>query len=247
MQWKQFGSGFLGGLATKTLLAKLLNRAGDAVRGVYKTIVDATKEAFNAKVKDGSFEMSKQLTDDFKVYGSKYAINKWLKKYAPQHAYKGMLLQGHLYMFDYPDPLTKDKLAFYDLSPCVLSFGMYFAKTGNIVEYAVNLHMLPIKVRQDFMTDIFDLFKAKYKSTMYSNSPRPINQFNWQVLKTFVDKYHIEFAVRSYLPERRKNTIIFDYEDWGKAIMIPSKGYVGTNDKELAAMYKLHIRNLTIK
>jgi hypothetical protein len=80
---------------------------------------------------------------------------------------------------------------------------------------------------------------------MYSEEARAINEFNWEVLKSFVDKYHIEFAVRSYIPGRRKNTVYFDYADWPKAILIPSKGYVGTDERALERLYRMHLRKVT--
>lgn len=246
MNLKSFGAGFLAGLAGGTLLRKLLVAAGKGVRGLYQVILDETKQLFNDDVVSGTFDMRKTIESDFQKFRSPSSIRTWLRTYVKKHRYHGIMLQGQLYMYDY-DPLHKDTLEYYDTSPLVLSFGLYYAKTGNLIEYGVNLHMLPIQIRKEFMTDVFNLFKKQYRGQMYSNKPRSINEFSWETLQTFVNKYGIDFAVRSYIVERRKNTIIFDYSDWGKAVMVPSKGYVGTDDKTLIRLYKHYMLQRKLK
>lgn len=241
MNWANFGAGFLAGLSGKTLLDKLFSLAGRALKGIFKTIIDATKRQFNEDVKSGKFDMRQTIDKDTKTYSRPEELKRWLKGYAKKHAYKGLLIQGHMYYFDYDDPLTKDKLEFYDTSPLILSFGIYYAKTGNIVEYGINLHMLPKNVREAFMIDIFNTYKSLYKSEMYSDKPRSINELDWQSLQKFVDKYGIDFAVRSYIPERRARTIIIDYQDWGKGLCLPSKAFVGITDAQLMKLYKQHL------
>lgn len=241
MNWLDFGAGFSLGLLGKSLLKKLFGSLGSAVKGVYKTMIDATKTTFNRSLAEGKFDMHTVLQADFKKYSNKVTLTTWLRSYVKKHSYRGIMVQGHLYYFVYDDPLTKDKLEFYDTSPVVLSFGLYLANTGNLVEYAVNLHYLPQEVREAFMTDIFNLFKKQYKGEMYTSKPRSINEFTWQQLQTFVDKYGIDFAVRSYIPERRKATMVFDYEDWGKACCIQSKQFIGITDRDLKKLYKQHL------
>lgn len=242
------GAGFLLGLAGGTLVNRLLSKLGRGIKGFFKAIVDATREEFNRQVQSGEFDFKQNFDDTYKEYGNKTdKIRKWLQKYLPDHRYNGILLQGQLYLFRYEDPKYKEELEYYDPSPLVLAFGTYMAETGNLVEYGVNLHFLPLKIRKEFMNDIFTLFKNQYKDEMYSDKPRAVNEFTWETLQPYVDKYHIDFAVRSYITTLRTQTITFDYKDWPMATLIPSRGFLrdgGRNsiaEKQIEAFYMKHV------
>jgi hypothetical protein len=247
MNWLDFGAGFLVGWSGRSLISKLLSLAsvfGRQVKGVYKVILDATKRAFNSDVQRRDFNFKDMIQEDAKKYKNPVTLRTWLKKYMLEQKYRGLLIQGHVFAFAYEDPLTKDKLEYYDTTPLVLSFGIYFANTGNMIEYGINLHYLPRDVRVEFLTDIFNEFKRRYKGQMYSDKPRAINELTWQELKKYITKYGIDFAVRSYIPERRRHTIIVRYEDWGKIINMPSSKFVGTNDRQIERFYKQHLTQL---
>lgn len=238
MNWTSFGSGFAAGLVGGKLLKTIFNGITNAVQGVYRTIVDATRSLFNDSVRDGTFSMPTKIKEDVDEYkGNSKKLRDWFLKYAKTHRYRGIMIQGHLFYMHNYDPLNKHKLPFYDAKPLVLCFGVYLAGTGNLVQYGINLHMLPQQIRVKFLVDVFELFKQKYKGEMYSNKPRKINEFSWETLQTFVNKYHIDFAVRSYIVERMTDVIVFDYPDWGKAVAL-SGAYIGANERELIRMYK---------
>jgi hypothetical protein len=246
--WASAGAGFLLGLFGGNLVNKLLSKLGQGIKGFYRAIVDETRKEFNEQVQSGKFDFDKNYEEIRKDYEDKpQKIKQWLIKYMPSHMYGGLMLQGQLYLFNYDDPKYKEQLEYYDPSPLVLAFGTYMAETGNLVEYGVNLHFLPLKVRKAFMKDIFDLFRNEYKDEMYSNKPRAINAFTWETLQPYVEKYSINFAVRSYITTLRTNTITFDYKDWPIATLIPSKGFLrdgGRNsiaEKQIEAFYMKHV------
>lgn len=242
-----FGAGFLVGLAGRSLLSKLFKTVGSAVKGIYHVVMDATRRQFNSDVQRSDFNFRNTIEEDSRKYKNAVTLRTWFKKYAKEHRYRGLLIQGHLYCFTYDDPVTKDKLEYYDTTPLVLSFGVYYAETGNIVERGINLHFLPMDVRKALLLDIFNAFKDRYKGKMYSSKPRSINELDWEFLKQYIVKYGIDFAVRSYISDRRRNTIIFGYEDWGKAICIPSSKFVGIDDRALQRRYKAHLVDLKRK
>lgn len=246
MTLRDLGNGILGAI-TSTKIGKTLSELGQQVAGVYKVLIDATRSKFNELLKLGGFDIGKSIDGDAARYSNPITQKLWIRRYMQKHSYHGMLIQGQLYYFTYDDPLTKDRLAFYDTTPLVLSFGLNLAGTGNFVEYAINLHMLPMQIRKALLIDIFNLFSKQYKGQMYSTEKRSINEFSWETLQQFVDKYAISFAVRSYIPERRKQTIMFDYEDWGKAVSLPSARFVGITDEQLMRLYKQHVADTKYK
>lgn len=242
MDWKSLGSGILAGGYGRQLFTDLFKNIGGKLTGLYKTIVDATRKAFNAEVNKTDFDFKQRIISDAREMSNVIKLKKWYSEYAKNHRYQGILIQGWLTYFHYDTPLTGPNLLFWDKRPLVLSFGVYLAQTGNLVEYGINLHYLPRSVREAFLADIFDMFKAKYKGQMFSQEARPINEFDWKFLQTFVQKYGLEFAVHSYIPQLRKQTVVFDYQDWGKALAL-SSAFVGVSDQELMKNYKQHLLN----
>lgn len=247
MNWLDFGAGFLAGLTGRSLVSKLLSFVtgiGRQIRGVYKVMLDSSMRSLNADAQRRDFNFKDRIEADAEKFKNPVTLKTWVKKYAKQQRYKGMLIQGHLFAFTYNDPLTKDKLDYYDTTPLVLSFGLYLAQTGNMIEYGVNLHYLPRKIRIAFLTDIFNDFKIRHNGEMYSSKPRAINELTWEELQKYVKRYGIDFAVRSYIPERRDKTFIIRYEDWGKIVNMPSSKFVGINDVQLERLHKQHLAEL---
>lgn len=243
MKWAKFGAGIVAGIAGVAFIRKLVGGITNAIQGAYRVVLDATRSLFNDDVRSGKFSMPQQIIEDHKTYkNNSRKLQEWFSKYRDTHSYRGILLQGHLFYMQNYDPLLKDKLEFYDTTPLVLSFGVYLAETGNLVQYGINLHMLPREIRERFLVDVFELFKMQYNGEMYTDKPRKINEFSWQTLQVFVDKYQIDFAVRSYIFERMTGVVLFDYQDWGKALALAGN-YIGTNETVLRRMYLQHIRN----
>lgn len=246
MDWKSFGAGIKAGGFGRKLFTDLFKAIGGKLTGVYQTIVDATRKAFNAEATKDDFDFRQTIVSDARAMSDITKLRNWYKDYASKHRYRGMLIQGWLTYFQYDTPLTEQMLGYWDKRPLVLSFGVYLAKTGNLIEYGVNLHYLPRAVREAFLADIFDLFRNKYQGEMFSTDARPINEFDWKFLQTFVQKYGLDFAVHSYIPHLRKNTVVFDYQDWGKALAL-SSAFVGISDHELMKQYKQHLVNRKYK
>lgn len=240
IDWQSFGAGVFAGAFGRALITKLFSKVGGKLTGVYRTIVDATRRAFNDDVKKIGFNFRDRMSVDFRTYRNGKKLQAWLAEQQQYKAYRGLLLQGWLSYFSYPKPLGENSLEFWDKRPLVLSFGIYFAKTGRMVEYGINLHYLPRGLRLPFLADVFELFKAKFKGQMYSDEPRPLNGVSWELLQKLVDKYHLEFAVHSYIPELRRKTVIIDFQDWGKALALASD-FTGITEVELQRMYRQHV------
>lgn len=243
IDWKSFGSGVAVGLVGGALLSKLFGSIGRGIKGFWKLIMNATRREFNDLVRGGQYDFKEDFDQTMKDFDTSEKVGRWLRTYAPDHLYAGLQLQGQLYMFDYDDPLGAEQgtLDAWDTSPLVLNFGLVLANTGNIVEYGINLHWLPKEVRKEFMSDIFNLFKEKYDGEMYSNKPRAINAFGWEQLQEYIEKYGIDFATKAYIPQRRTHTIMFEYQDWAKATLIPSKGFAGISEKQVELNYQRHL------
>jgi hypothetical protein len=239
------------GTSLKAMASKLFNTVkGAAVRlmtGLFSSDMTEARVTFNKSVQDGSFDMLESIDNARKEINTGDKLKQWLTGYVKSgHDYRGVLLQGHLYYFAYPEPLTKEELEYYDPYPLTLCFNVAYKMTGNLVEYGLNLHYLPRKVRKLVVNEIFELFKARYRGQMFTSEPRPFNEFAYKDLEKLVEKYQIDFAVRSYIPSLRKATIRFDYQDWPKALLIETKGFKGITEKQLIQLYYKHVQESKI-
>lgn len=154
---------------------------------------------------------------------------------------RSLLQQGHLYMFDYKKPKYEDVLEFFDTQPLMLCLGQ-----TNSVEFAknnvgINLHLLPPRVRRMVLFEVWKMFSVDLKRNLYSKTQKPV-QIDWRRIKKPLEKYGIDFAIRSYIPPRQNQVIEFNQEDWGKAIWLPSAQYQKITASELERKWREHVK-----
>lgn len=131
--------------------------------------------------------------------------------------------QGGLFTWRYFNPKTKDKLAYWDNFPLVISLGGIVTKNG-IRNIGFNLHLLPPKIRIIILCQIFEMYKRLYRYQIFVKGDKPV-QIRYQTIVKMLDKYSVRFCVRMYIPARQTQVILFPYNEWDKAIFVPSFGY----------------------
>lgn len=172
------------------------------------------------------------------------AAVEWYKKYKKDkdvQMRREFMKQGHLYIFDYRDPKYKDVLDFYDRQPLVLCLGQTHSVEYSKNNIGINLHLLPPAVRRIVLFEVWKMFSTSFKRNMYTDDTKQV-RVDWKLIKKPLEKYGVDFAIRSYIPPRQKSIIEFRYEDWAKAIWIPSAGYTRTTVPELEKMWRQHIK-----
>lgn len=179
---------------------------------------------------------------------SKKALE-WYKKYAIKdsefwHKYK-MLRQGFLYIFHYDTPKYGDILDFFDTEPLVISFGKTETSLGDR-DIGVNLHLMPRKLRAIIMYKIFELNRNYFKEQLFKTKQKPV-PITWEQIKKPLEKYGIGFAIRMYIPELRKQTLEFPFENWKDAIYIESKGYSKKTIEQIEELWREFVRKSNIK
>lgn len=170
---------------------------------------------------------------------------KWYNEYKTDtdvQLRRSLMTQGHLYIFDYKNPKYKDVLEFFDTQPLVLCLGH-----TNSTEYVknnigINLHLLPPRVRRMVLFEVWRMFNSQMKLNLYAKSQKQID-VNWQLVKRPLQKYGVDFAIRSYIPPRQVNIIEFKQEDWSKAIWLPSAQYAKISASQLEKKWREHVKN----
>lgn len=168
----------------------------------------------------------------------------WYKKYVarnPEYFTKAALLQqGFLYTFNYDTPKYESVLDYFDTQPLVISFGPIDTSLGKR-DIGINLHLLPPRIRRVVMYKIFEMYRNTYKDQLFAKDPKTV-QVSWKAIATPLLKYGVAFAVRMYISDLRKNTIRFKYEDWAKAIYLPTKRLAKTTQEELEKLWAQFVR-----
>lgn len=213
-----------------------------------RNALSAAQRLFNRLVKSNNYDLHKEIQNNpwYKAQNGGALARIWFaQKIAPDSAYhskRQYMEPGRLYIFMYTDPKHKDFLSYFDANPIVVAMGSYISQEGQVVEMGINLHHLPLKVRILVLCKIFEAFASKYQGEMYRAEQRHIDM-TWQQVGALVQQYGAAFAFRSYLPQLRTGTICFKYEDWYKAIFIPSARYEKTTVERLYQMYVQYLKD----
>lgn len=221
----------------------------DVMKSWGRNALSTAQRLFNRLVKSGSYDLDKEIKANpwFKESNGGALAKEWFIKTASTNREwqqrRRLMEPGKLYMFVYANPKTADILDWWDVHPLVLSLGNYTAEgTGNIVEMGVNLHHLPLQVRFLVITAVFNAFAKRYKGEMYRSNQSSV-PMNWQMVGGLVKPFGADFAFRSYLPQLRTGTIEFPYEEWSKAIFVPSFQYQKLQADQIFARYVEHCKS----
>lgn len=213
-----------------------------------RNALTAAQRLFNRLVKSGSYDLHQAIKQNpwYTAQNGGALARIWFtQKIATNSDYQSRrkyMEPGRLYMFMYADPKHKDFLSYFDANPIVIALGSYVSQEGELVEMGINLHHLPLKVRILVLCKIFEAFASKYKGEMYRAEQAPVDM-SWQQVGALVQQYGAAFAFRSYIPRLRTGTICFRYEDWYKAIFIPSARYEKTTVERLYQMYVQYLKD----
>lgn len=213
-----------------------------------RNALSTAQRLFNRLVKSGNYDLHKEIKNNpwyaaqnggalAKIwFNSKVANN---EQYWSKRSY---MEPGRLYMFVYANPKHEDILDYWDVYPLVISLGRYVSKEGEVVEMGINMHHLPLQVRILVLTKIFEAFKSKYSGEMYREHQKPVDM-SWQQVGALVQQYGAGFAFRSYIPRLRTGAICFPYEEWYKAIFIPSNRYERATAAQIYQMYMQYLKD----
>lgn len=150
--------------------------------------------------------------------------------------------RGKIYIFNY-DPVTSDRLSYWDEKPLFLFFDLIQTKSGPLF-MGLNLSWFPISARKFFLSAIKKIYKPYYESAntkpFSAQKQLPVNLNIEPFIKLF-SKIGFCFGIRTYKPNRIKGPIYsICFEDW-KMIENLSKNNIFPqlkSNKSLPDIYK---------
>jgi hypothetical protein len=129
---------------------------------------------------------------------------------------RGRFQMGGLYHFFY-DPLTKDKLPYYDTFPLVIPLQ---ATTDGFI--GLNLHYLPILYRAAFMDKLMD-----FAILNQDNDPRRL-RVTYDILNASRNYREFKPCIKQYLKTQIKSRIVeIQPNEWETALFLPTAIFKG--------------------
>lgn len=212
-------------------------------------LLSSAQELFNSRVKAGIYNLAADIkSSEWGTDRGGLKAREWFKSTIEadkDYKFSGIMEAGKLYSFRYPNPKTRETLDYFDTDPLILCLGHYISKDREIIELGINLHFLPLKVRQQVLITIFNIFSQKYKGQMYRKKQKAVF-LQWRQIAAPLIPYGAAFAFRSYIPKRRVQTFEMRYEDWSKAVFLQSRAYRGTSLDEISMMWRKFVMNKSL-
>lgn len=215
----------------------------------FKKLFDLAKKPFEKLVKKHNYDFYKDMMNNEIAKSSnpeKKALEWFKENYLnnPSKYKSGRRAPkvGSLITFNYYDPLTKDKLAFWDTNPLVLIIEPFINKDEVIRAQGINLHLLPPNIRKLVLYQAWYMYKESYTAQMFDNINSLQVHIEWQVIKNHLKKFSAGFAFRRYALSRMSNVLEFNQEDWAKAVWIPSTKYERKSFAEIEKLYQEYVK-----
>ena len=158
-------------------------------------------------------------------------------------------LPGSIYMFGYPNPITKDALSFYDQRPMVLIIGTFTAKTtGRTIVQGINLNFVPEKQKVELLDTYYRVFRKDLLNAEKESDKGLVGQAknlaqylkDWTLMtKVFVDQGQIPltFIIRNYDIKGILNPVLVEIEDWPMIPFYVPKEIKGKGPAQVYADY----------
>lgn len=140
------------------------------------------------------------------------------------------LKPGKIHVFNY-NPKLKDTLDYYDKSPVVLSLGNLIVGK-QILEMGINLNFLPQPYKFYFLDTLLQTYSGflgpiRNNTTEQSALVQPIIKYKYQPIKTMLDRYGFSFALRTYIPSRKRNVYVVNYKNWENISLLSIEDFEG--------------------
>jgi len=145
---------------------------------------------------------------------------------------------GKIYSFAYKDPITKN-LPWFDMNPLVLGLD---SKNKN--DLGVNLNLLPIRMKEDLLDDLYEAMKGQIAGAKGSNAARDRGiRVTYDGVKAYLDRYGFGFAIRQYIVGRKQFQATVTYASWPKIALANLIQLNGASTRMVRLMHSQYMKN----
>lgn len=152
-----------------------------------------------------------------------------------------LLLPGKIHTFRY-NPKHKKVLDYYDKNPVVLYIGT-IRRGKNILELGINLNFIPVPYKWYVLATVTKTYSGFFNQISNSAKPKsalkqPNIRYNYNALKSMLERFGFTFAIRTYIPSRKSNTYVINYSNWEQVALLSIDDFEKITYSELIKLYK---------
>lgn len=202
-----------------------------------------------------SVHKDKERHEVYQYFNTKYVKKPWDNYFIIEDESRFIarkikfFLSGSIYLFGYPNPMTKDILSFYDKRPMTLIIGTFTAKTTkNIIIQGINLNFIPEQQKMVLLETYYQVFSEYLINAERDSDQGLIGQAknlgkfltDWSFMtKAFVKqgKIPLTFAIRNYEISGIINPVLIEIEDWPMIPFFVPKDLEGKAPAQIYADY----------
>lgn len=151
-------------------------------------------------------------------------------------------IPGKIYVFKYLDPKYKDTLPWWDSNPVVLAI---YSELEN--DFGINLNLLPIEPKEQLLDVIYDRLKNEIKSQTTGRKSSNAQQqsaltLKYDSAKGMLKKFGYDFALRQYIPSRKRTQTVVAYENWPDIALCDFVEINGDSIYRIKREFKNHLK-----
>ena len=158
---------------------------------------------------------------------------------------------GKIYVFKYVPKYAKE-LPWFDENPVVLAI-----EQVNNNDLGINLNLLPVPFKEKLLDELFTKMNIKVdkkESDIISEilgieTPNGVNalkekplRITYEGIKAYLEKDGYEFALRQYIPSRKKDQAVVSYSKWPEIALCDFMEFKKTNVMKVRLMFRDYLK-----
>lgn len=149
---------------------------------------------------------------------------------------------GKIYVFKYFPKYAKE-LPWFDQNPVVLAIEQI-----NNNDLGINLNLLPVPFKEKLLDELFTKMRIKVDkketdeiSKIDALKEKPL-RITYDGIKAYLEKYGYEFALRQYIPSRKRDQAVVSYSKWPEIALCDFMDFNKTNVLKVRLMFKDYLK-----
>jgi hypothetical protein len=144
---------------------------------------------------------------------------------------------GKIYVFKYFPKYAKE-LPWFDQNPVVLAI-----EQVNNNDLGINLNLLPVPYKERLLDELFTRMNIKVDKESGINvlKEKPL-RITYEGIKAYLEKDGYEFALRQYIPSRKRDQAVVSYSKWPEIALCDFMDFNKTNVLKVRLMFKDYLK-----
>jgi hypothetical protein len=151
----------------------------------------------------------------------------------------GRFRTGMIHVFRYDNPKHEATLPWWDRNPVVLALDPVESN-----DFGINLNLLPVAFKEDMLDLIYERMSGQIQSKTGAGMANTQGQLplTYQGAKSFLDRFGLGFAIRQYIPSRKFNQKIVNYENWARIALCDFIELNGATIGQIRYQFRNHLK-----